>query len=98
MVLIDQLDDYNRKFPSKMNLVFFDMAIVHITRIARILAQPRGSAILIGVSGSGKQSLTKLATFVMAYCFNTIKLSKNYKPKDFREDLKEVMLRAGCDG
>lgn len=38
MVLIDQLDDYNRKFPNKMNLVFFDMAIVHITRIGRILA------------------------------------------------------------
>ena len=68
-----------------MNVIFFDMAIVHVTRIARILAQPRGSAILIGVSGSGKQSLTKLATFVMGYGFSQVKLSKNYKPKDFRE-------------
>lgn len=53
---------------------------------------------MIGVSGSGKQSLTKLATFVMNYRFNTIKLSKNYKPKDFRENLKDVMLPSGCDG
>lgn len=71
-----------------MNLVFFDMAIVHITRISRILAQPRGSAILIGVSGSGKQSLTKLATFVMQFLFFQVKPTKNYRPSNFRDDLK----------
>ncbi len=34
----------------------------------------------------------------MQYSFFQIKLSKNYKPKDFREDLKEAMLVASCQG
>lgn len=53
---------------------------------------------LIGVSGCGKQSLTRLSSFMLeCRCFQ-IKLSKNYKPQNFRDDLRERMLEAGCDG
>ena len=52
--LIDFLDDYNVTAMRKMNLVFFDDAIEHIVRVARVLRQPRGNMMLIGVGGSGK--------------------------------------------
>ena len=53
---------------------------------------------LIGVSGCGKQSLTRLGSFMLeCKCFQ-IKLSKSYKPSHFREDIKVKMLDAGCDG
>ena len=53
-VLNGMIDDYNVGNSNKMNLVFFDDAIEHILRIARVLRQPRGNIMLIGVGGSGK--------------------------------------------
>jgi len=53
-VLMEYLDDFNISATSKMNLVFFEDAIEHVSRVARVLRQPRGNMMLIGVGGSGK--------------------------------------------
>ena len=63
--LNEKLASYNLQASSKMDLVFFSDAVTHIMSIMRILMQPRGNAMLIGVSGSGKQSLTMLAAFIL---------------------------------
>ncbi|CAI9736985.1 dynein axonemal heavy chain 6-like [Octopus vulgaris] len=73
-----------------MKLVFFMDAIENITRIARILRQQRGNGLLVGVGGTGKQSLTRLAAHICGYkCFQ-IQLTQGYDYITFREDLIKI--------
>merc|ERR1711871_253716 len=78
-----------------MNLVLFDDALEHVCRVHRIIRMGRGHALLVGVGGSGKQSLTKLAAFTAGCEVFEITLARNYGDAEFREDLKELYTQLG---
>ena len=60
-------EEHNSDSDSKLNLVFFTEAVENILRIQRILSMARGNGLMIGVSGSGKQSLTRLSSYINGY-------------------------------
>nr|Q9SMH3.1 RecName: Full=Dynein-1-alpha heavy chain, flagellar inner arm I1 complex; AltName: Full=1-alpha DHC; AltName: Full=Dynein-1, subspecies f [Chlamydomonas reinhardtii]CAB56598.1 1-alpha dynein heavy chain [Chlamydomonas reinhardtii] len=87
---------YNRK-RKPMNLVFFEDALEHLTRIHRTLRLPQGNCLLVGVGGSGKQSLSKLAAFTAGCEVFEITLTRGYDELAFREDLKRLYAMLGSD-
>lgn len=60
-IMEEYLDDYNQINTAQMKLVLFGDAVRHVSRISRVIRQPLGNALLLGVGGSGRQSLTRLA-------------------------------------
>lgn len=97
-ILEEYLDQYNMESSKEMKIVFFMDAIEHVSRIARMIRQPRGNALLVGVGGTGKQSLTRMACHMVGYkCFQ-IEINRGYGHTEFREDLKKLYDMAGSKG
>ncbi|XP_065190514.1 dynein axonemal heavy chain 10-like [Sycon ciliatum] len=95
-VFESQLEEHNFDNPP-MNLVLFDDALEHLTRIHRVIRMDEGHCLLVGVGGSGKQSLTKLAAFTAGCEVFEITLSRGYGEPEFREDLKVLYNKLGLE-
>ncbi|XP_069937012.1 dynein axonemal heavy chain 3-like, partial [Cherax quadricarinatus] len=97
-VMETYLHEYNMISSSPISLVMFQYIIQHVSRISRVLQQDPGHALLIGFAGSGRQSATRLATFMANHELFQIEVTKSYGVTEWREDIKKVLMKTGGDG
>jgi dynein heavy chain len=90
---------YNEQYPSRqMNIILFDDALKHLMRISRSLGMPKGCILLVGVGGSGKQSLTRLASYCAGYNFFQISITKTYNMNSLLDDIRVMYKACGQKG
>ncbi|CAM9274876.1 unnamed protein product [Chrysoparadoxa australica] len=90
---------YNEENPaSSVQLVLFDDALKHLLRISRLLGMPCGSMLFVGVGGSGKQSLTRLASYIAGHYLFQITLTKSYNLNSLLDDLRALYKLCGQVG
>ncbi|KAI4504209.1 hypothetical protein M0802_000680 [Mischocyttarus mexicanus] len=94
----EQMDEYNASTGVvRLDLVLFQDAVEHICRIIRVISQPRGNMLLVGIGGSGRQSLSRIASYMCELTTYQISVTKQYKVIEFREDLKKLYSIAGVE-
>jgi dynein heavy chain len=97
-LLMEYQEDYVINTNKPMDLVYFKDCVAHLSRCCRVLRQPRGCAMLVGVGGSGRSSVAKLATHMNDYKLFSIEVGRGYGLTEFREDIKELLFETGIDG
>ncbi|XP_067623613.1 dynein beta chain, ciliary [Eurosta solidaginis] len=93
-LLMEAQSNYN-EIVGYMNLVLFEDAMVHVCRINRILESPRGNALLIGVGGSGKQTLARLAAFISSLSVFQIQLKRGFGLQNLKEEFAALYMKVG---
>lgn len=71
--------------PNGCYAVHLQDAVCHVARIHRVLSLKRGNLMLVGVGGSGRQSLTRLAAYICGQELFTIEIAKNYRQVSDRD-------------
>ena len=79
----------------KTSVVLFDEAIEHVLRLVRVLRQPFGHMLLVGMGGTGKRTVARFAAFVAQIEIFEPQPLKGYDITQFRNDLRGLFRTAG---
>ena len=90
----EYVDEYDNAHTGS-GLIIFEYAVEHLLRASRILKMPGGHAILVGVGGNGRKSLSRLAAFIAEFTCFEITVGKGYGRREWQDDLRHVIRESG---
>lgn len=62
-----------------------------------VLLQPRGNVLLVGIGGSGRQSLSRIGSHMCDLSTYQVAITTHYRLPEFREDLKTLYSMVGVE-
>ncbi|ETN06717.1 hypothetical protein PPTG_12758 [Phytophthora nicotianae INRA-310] len=94
------LSQFNRENPGRAlpSLILFEEALFHLARLTRALGLAQSNMMLVGVGGSGKQSLARLAAALSGHELCQLAVTKAYTLSAFLDDLRGLCKTAGQAG
>ncbi|KAG1713125.1 hypothetical protein DVH05_028501 [Phytophthora capsici] len=94
------LAHFNRENPARAlpSLILFEEALAHLARLTRVLGLAQSNMMLVGVGGSGKQSLARLAAALSGHELCQLSVTKAYTLAAFLDDLRSLCKTAGQVG
>ena len=98
--IYSRIESYNlnKKTKDRIDIILFDYSMKHLLRIDRILSREGEHSVLIGLTGSGRQSLVNICSFIKSFkIFKTRGKDEveDYSHKDWLKDIQELYLQAG---
>ena len=90
-------EDYNERNVTKLHMVLFNDALEHLTRVHRALRMHRGHVLVIGIGGSGKKSVIRLASYAANFQIFEIALTRGYGEASFRDDMRTLYNKVGVE-
>ncbi len=82
---------------TNVDIVLFKDAVYNLCKIYRILKLQRCHGLLLGVGGSGRHSLARLAAAVANMDLESPEMTRKYDFQTFRANVKAVFKRAGIE-
>lgn len=79
------------------NLVLFDGVLDLACSVDRILRQRQGHVLMLGLSGSGRTTLSRFVAWINGLSIFQIAPSHKYGMAEFDDDLRELLKRVGCN-
>ncbi|CAD7696589.1 unnamed protein product [Ostreobium quekettii] len=93
----EKIKSYEREH-NPLNMILLEEVVERISRFDSCLSLPGGSMLLTGPNGVGRRTCVKLVAYMHHMEVFSPQLTRGYGIRNFREDLKELLIRAGIEG
>ncbi|EUD65414.1 hypothetical protein C922_04154 [Plasmodium inui San Antonio 1] len=91
--LTEELNEYNTFY--NLNIVLFNEGIRHICKLIRIIDNLKSHALLLGIGGCGKTTISKFSSYISSKTFFEMDFSAQCTDNDVKKYLQNIFYKCG---